>query len=364
MLDRAARVRADAHIKAAPPPPRAVGNECDEQQQQQQQQQQLQKQPVQQRVQFSLPRHLRDLVQAADDRGVTLLLLPQGMSARRANKSHFNRKASLIFWNVRVKFGHEAPVASVFPDNVAVSDIISSLLRPSLAVAPAESQVPQEPSESSAFSRQRQQQRVKRLPGRTTYALAGWAALAQEELGAFLRLQSPAAAPLYKRLEFTDTLQQVPPLARADALCVSHVHFLQALQGTTLVEQPELCVVQRTAWSSMNTSAAVAAAAVAAAAAAVRRVVKRRKTRDVGDEPACERLLKGDGEVAVALRVYSPSEEEEEVEPISSCGSGDDDDDEGNDDDDDEEDNAGAVGGGGSENCHAERVCSVAGGCP
>ena len=212
MLDRAARVRADAHIKAAPPPPRAVGNECDQQQQQQQQQQHQQTRdlPHQQRVQAGLPRHLRDLVQAADDRGVTLLLLPQGMSARRANKSHFNRKASLIFWNVRVKFGQEAPVASVFPENATVSHVISSILRPSLVLPPSDAQDPQQLVDSSALPRQRQQQRVKRMPGQTTYALAGWAAVAQEELGAFLRLQSPAAAPLYKRLELTDTLQQVP----------------------------------------------------------------------------------------------------------------------------------------------------------
>ena len=113
--------------------------------------------------------------------------------------------------------------------------------------------------------------------------------------------------------------------------------FGQALHGCTLVEQPELFVVQRSAWSSMNTSASAAAAAVSAAAAAVKRVVKRRKTRDAGDEYACERLLMGDGEVADALRVYSPSDGED-TQTSDSCGSDNDDDDDDDDDDDQNDD--------------------------
>jgi hypothetical protein len=328
VLDRAARVRADAHIKALPPPPRAVGNERDRQPQPQEQEQ------PQARVQVGMPRHLRDLVQAAGDRGVALLLLPQGMSLRRANKSHFNRKASHIVWSVRVSFGREDPVVSMFPDSVTISHILASLLRPSQVghAAPPPSLHP--PADGSALPRQPQPQRVKRLPGRTAYSLASWAALPQDDLGVFLRLQAPAAVPLYKRMEPAHTLQQV---ASARFKLRDPHDFEQALHGCTLVEQPELVVVQRSAWSSMNTSAAAAAAAVSAAAAAVKRVVKRRKTRDAGDEYACERLLMGDGEVAEALRVYSPSDGED-TQTSDSCGSDDDDDDDEHEDDDEDED--------------------------
>ncbi len=217
-LDRAARVRADAHIKAVPPPPRAVGNE---------RARQPQSQPLEQeqlRVHGGLPRHLRDLVQAAHDRGVMLLLLPQGMSLRRANRSHFNRKASHIVWNVRVTFGREAPVLSMFPDSVTVSHMVSSILRPSQVQATTQPQPVKPSAHNDALPLHRQQQRVKRLPGRTAYALAGWAALPLEDIGVFLKLQAPAAVPLYKRLDLASTLQEVERRARISAdMCLSCV---------------------------------------------------------------------------------------------------------------------------------------------
>ena len=216
VLDRAARVRADAHIKALPPPPRAVGNERDRQPQEQEQ--------PQPRVQVGMPRHLRDLVQAAGDRGVTLLLLPQGMSLRRANKSHFNRKSSHIVWSVRVTFGREDAVASMFPDSVTISHILASLLRPSQVAHAAPPPSLHCPADGSALPRQLQPQRVKRLPGRTAYSLASWAALPQDDLGVFLRLQAPAAVPLYKRMDPAHTLQQVASARfwlRLRAMCVT-----------------------------------------------------------------------------------------------------------------------------------------------
>jgi hypothetical protein len=200
VLDRAARVRADAHIKAVPAPPRAVGNNFDRPPQPQEQ--------LQQRLLGGLPRHLRDLVQAANERGVTLMLLPQGMSLRRANRSHYNRKSSLIVWSVRVRFGHDAPVVSMFPDNVTISHIVSSLLRPS-QVAAGNTRTSHELNDDGAMHERQQPSRVKRLPGFTAYALAGWAALPLQDLGVFLRLQAPAAVPLYKRIALEETLQQV-----------------------------------------------------------------------------------------------------------------------------------------------------------
>jgi hypothetical protein len=331
VLDRSARVRADAHIKALPPPPRAVGTKSDRQHEPQE--------APPPHVQGGLPRHLRDLLQAAEERGVSLLLLPQGMSLRRANKSHFNRKASHIVWSVRVRFGQEAPVVSMFPDSATILHIVTSMLRPSQVAAAAECRTHQQPADNGVLPAQRQQQRVKRLPGSTAYALAGWAALPQEDLGVFLKLQSPAAVPLYKRLELCDTLQQVPPHAGAAIIFASHA-LLQALRGCMLVEQPEVFVVQRSAWASMNTSAAAAAAAVEAAAVAVRRVAKKRRTaRFAGDGVACEQLLLGHGEVAAALKVYSPSDEQD-VELSESCSSDSDDDD----DDVSNEDDAGDHG--------------------
>jgi hypothetical protein len=214
VLDRAARVRAHAHIKALPPPPRAAGNEVD-------QQLRPQEHALQQRVQNGLPRHLRDLVQAAGDRGVTLLLLPQGMSLRRANKSHFNRKAQHIIWNVRVTFGREAPVVSMFPDSVTILHIVTSLLRPSQVAATHTAQ--DHVSDNDALPQHRQRQRVKRLPGRTAYALAGWAALPKEDMGVFLRLQSPAAVPVFKRVDVDDTLQQVE---RSTCTAAAMMYFL------------------------------------------------------------------------------------------------------------------------------------------
>jgi hypothetical protein len=168
-------------------------------------------------MQGGLPRHLRDLVQAAHDRGVTLLLLPQGMSLRRANRSHFNRKASHIVWNVRVTFGREAPVLSMFPDTVTISHIVSSILRPSQVQTATQPQPLQPSAHNDVLPQHRQQQRVKRLPGRTAYALAGWAALPLEDVGVFLKLQAPAAVPLYKSLDLTGTLQQVVQRARVAA---------------------------------------------------------------------------------------------------------------------------------------------------
>ncbi len=126
--------------------------------------------------------------------------------------------------------------------------------------------------------------------------------------------------------------------------CASHA-AVQALRGCTLVEQPEMCVAHRSAWASMNTDASAAAAALAAAAPAVMRVVKRRKARhDMVDECACEQLLGGEGEVAAALRVYSPSDIEDANES-ESCES----DDDSDDDDDVAEDNEGRCDTGGSE---------------
>jgi hypothetical protein len=94
----------------------------------------------------------------------------------------------------------------------------------------------------------------------------------------------------------------------------------------------------------MNTDASAAAAALAAAAPAVMRVVKRRKARhDMVDECACEQLLGGEGEVAAALKVYSPSDIEE-ANASESCESDDD-----SDDDDDVADNEGRCDTGGSE---------------
>ena len=159
-------------------------------------------------VQGGLPRHLKDLVKAADERGVTLMLLPQGMSLRRSNRSHYNRKASHIVWNVRVKFGHDAPVVSMFPETVTISHIVTSLLRPSQVMA-ATSHNAQDTTDDGALRQHHQPQRVKRLPGLTAYALAWWAALPLQDLAVFLRLQAPAAVPLYKRIELSDTLQQV-----------------------------------------------------------------------------------------------------------------------------------------------------------
>ena len=125
--------------------------------------------------------------------------------------------------------------------------------------------------------------------------------------------------------------------------CASHA-AVQALRGCTLVEQPEMCVVQRSAWASMNTDASAAAAALAAAAPAVMRVVKRTKARhDMVDECACEQLLGGEGEVAAALKVYSPSDIED-ANASESCESDDD-----SDDDDDVADNEGRCDTGGSE---------------
>lgn len=99
-----------------------------------------------------------------------------------------------------------------------------------------------------------------------------------------------------------------------------------------------MCVVQRSAWASMNTDASAAAAAVFAAAPAVLRVVKRRKLQhETQDEHACERLLEGDGEVAAALRVYAPSDGEY-VDQSESCESDNDVDDVDDEEDDDEAD--------------------------
>ncbi len=110
------------------------------------------------------------------------------------------------------------------------------------------------------------------------------------------------------------------------SIFASHA-LLQALRGCMLVEQPEIFVVQRSAWASMNTSAAAAAAAVEAAAAAVRQVAKKRRAaRCAGDGVACEQLLVGHGEVAAALKVYSPSDEQD-AELSESCSSDSDDDD-------------------------------------
>jgi hypothetical protein len=177
-----------------------VGNKFDRQTRPQEQ--------LQQRLHSALPRHLKDLVQAASERGVTLVLLPQGMSLRRANRSHYNRKASHIVWSVRVRFGNDASVLSMFPDNVTILHIVSSLLSPS-HVATANPSRPHDPDDDSALRQHRQPQRVKRLPGLTAYALAGWAALPLQDLGVFLRLQAPATMPLYKRIEHDETLQQV-----------------------------------------------------------------------------------------------------------------------------------------------------------
>jgi hypothetical protein len=105
-----------------------------------------------------------------------------------------------------VTFGCEAPEVSMFPDSVTILHIVSSLLRPSQVAATHTAQ--DHVSDNDTLPQHRQRQRVKRLPGRTAYALAGWAALPKEDMGVFLRLQSPAV-PVFKRVDVDDTLQQV-----------------------------------------------------------------------------------------------------------------------------------------------------------
>jgi hypothetical protein len=76
-------------------------------------------------------------------------------------------------------------------------------------VAAADAQACKQAAVNTSAFGHRQQQRVKRLPGRTAYNLADWAAMPLQDMGAFLKLPAPAAAPLYKRMDLSDSLQQV-----------------------------------------------------------------------------------------------------------------------------------------------------------
>lgn len=52
----------------------------------------------------ALPRHLRDLLQAARRSGVELQLMSPGMQRRKANSTRFMRAAQKIFWHVELTF--------------------------------------------------------------------------------------------------------------------------------------------------------------------------------------------------------------------------------------------------------------------
>ena len=56
-----------------------------------------------------LPKSLYKLINAAKQRGTTLIAMPQGMSKRRINTSRFIEKADVILWRVHFVFLLESP---------------------------------------------------------------------------------------------------------------------------------------------------------------------------------------------------------------------------------------------------------------
>lgn len=54
-----------------------------------------------------LPPKWRRLVQQARERGVTLLLMPQGMERHKSNTSHFNTKCERIMWKLEFSIHNE-----------------------------------------------------------------------------------------------------------------------------------------------------------------------------------------------------------------------------------------------------------------